>query len=249
MPGVFFQRRHSLQNVDGSSTRRAAVEDLQKNLASFKLRSANRDMDVARNLLQQNIHLISLQDQEVIGLLYDDLEDIEERREKTKSLLDRWVLTRHFKRVSKTTSMVIKSASDRAIDRHIRNKLREATSSRAPLPDIPESTTVQHISPDPPAGYSFIDPHQASTQTDTVVGNVDSVDMTALQSTTTGEPAVLVRVRRQDEPPQHFVAAFFPDHPPGHGIADDVETTSFSSPLHPQFQLSTSDVFGSDEGA
>jgi hypothetical protein len=72
MPGVFFQRRHSLQNVDGSSTRRAVVEDLQKNLASFKLRSANRDMDVARNLLQQNIHLISLQDQEVIGLLYDE---------------------------------------------------------------------------------------------------------------------------------------------------------------------------------
>ena len=78
MPGVFFQRRHSLQNINGviklptSSTGRAAVDDLQKNLASFKLRSANRDMDAARDLLRQNIHLISLQDQEVIGLLYDE---------------------------------------------------------------------------------------------------------------------------------------------------------------------------------
>ena len=78
MPGVFFPRRHSIQNVDGviqspsSSTRRAVVNDLQKNLVSFKLRSADRNMDVARNLLQQNIHLISLQDQEVIGLLYDE---------------------------------------------------------------------------------------------------------------------------------------------------------------------------------
>jgi hypothetical protein len=68
MPGVFFQRRHSLS----PSTRRAVVDDLQKNLTSFKLRSANRDMDEARSLLQQNIHLISLQDQEVIGLLYDE---------------------------------------------------------------------------------------------------------------------------------------------------------------------------------
>jgi len=184
----------------------------------------------------------------VIGILYDDLEDIEERMEKTKSRLERWVLTMHFKRVSKTTSMVIKSASDRAIDRHIRIKLREATSLRAPLADIPESTAVQPISPDPPAGYSFVDPHQASTLTNAVVGNVDSVDMTALQSTTTGEPAVLLRVRRQDELPQHFVAAFFPDPPPGHGIAENVETTSFTS-LYSQFQLSTSDVFGSDESA
>lgn len=48
------------------------LNDLQKNLVSFKLRSADRDMDVARNLLQQNIHLISVQDQEVIGLLYDE---------------------------------------------------------------------------------------------------------------------------------------------------------------------------------
>lgn len=244
MPGVFFQRRHSLS----PSTRRAVVDDLQKNLTSFKLRSANRDMDEARSLLQQNIHLISLQDQEVIGLLYDDLEDIEERMEKTKSRLDRWALTRHFKRVSKTTSMVIKSASDRAIDRHIRNKLREATSSRAPLADIPELATVQHISPDPPVGHSFVDPHLASTLTDAVVGNMDTVDMTALQSTTTGEPAVLLSVRRQDELPQHFVA-FFPDPPPGHGIGDDVGTTPFTSPLHPQFQLSTSDIFGSDESA
>ena len=78
MPGVSFQARYSIQNVDGvagsrsSTTRMAVLNDLQKNLVSFKLRSADRDMDVARNLLQQNIHLISVQDQEVIGLLYDE---------------------------------------------------------------------------------------------------------------------------------------------------------------------------------
>lgn len=78
MPGVSFQRRYSIQNVDGvagsrsSTTRMVVLNDLQKNLVSFKLRSADRDMDVARNLLQQNIHLISVQDQEVIGLLYDE---------------------------------------------------------------------------------------------------------------------------------------------------------------------------------
>lgn len=78
MPGVSFQTRYSIQNVDGvagsrsSTTRMAVLNDLQKNLVSFKLRSADRDMDVARNLLQQNIHLISVQDQEVIGLLYDE---------------------------------------------------------------------------------------------------------------------------------------------------------------------------------
>ena len=78
MPGVSFQRRYSIQNVDGvagsrsSTTRMVVLNDLQKNLVSFKLRSADRSMDVARNLLQQNIHLISVQDQEVIGLLYDE---------------------------------------------------------------------------------------------------------------------------------------------------------------------------------
>jgi len=50
----------------------AAVNDLQKSLVNFKLRSADRDLDVARNLLQQNIHLIEFEDQEVIGLLYDE---------------------------------------------------------------------------------------------------------------------------------------------------------------------------------
>ena len=79
MPGVFFQKRHSQQMADGvvdlpgSSTRTAVVNDVQKTLISFKLRSTDRDMDVARSLLQQNIHLISLKDQEVIGLLYDEL--------------------------------------------------------------------------------------------------------------------------------------------------------------------------------
>ena len=76
MPGVFFQRGHSEQNPDGvielrsSSTARMAA--VNENLVSFKLRSADPDMDVARTLLQQNIHLISLEDQEVIGLLYDE---------------------------------------------------------------------------------------------------------------------------------------------------------------------------------
>lgn len=247
MPDEFFQRRHSLQV--NSSTRTAVVNDLQKHLTSFKLRSADRDMDVARNLLQQNIHLISLEDQEVIGLLYDDLEDIEERLEKTKSRLKRWVLTMHFKRVSKTTSMVIKSASDRAIDRDIRIKLREATSSRAPLADIPESTPTQPIISDPQADQSFTFPRPASTPTDAVVSNVDSMDITALQSTTTGEQAVLVRLRRQDELPQHFVAAFLPDPPPGHRIVGEAESAPSVYSLHPQFQLSTSDIFGSDESA
>ena len=60
-------------DLPGSSTRTAVVNDVQKTLISFKLRSTDRDMDVARSLLQQNIHLISLKDQEVIGLLYDEL--------------------------------------------------------------------------------------------------------------------------------------------------------------------------------
>ena len=75
MPGVFFQKRHSQQMADGvvelpgSSTRSAVINNVQKALAGFKLRSTDRDMDVARGQLQQNIHLISLKDQEVIGLL------------------------------------------------------------------------------------------------------------------------------------------------------------------------------------
>ena len=97
--------------------------------------------------------------------------------------------------------ILIQSASDRAIDRHIRNKLREAASSRgfpisplfswkysptpAPLADIAESTTVQPIS-DPGASHSFAEPRLASTLTDAFVSNVDRVDVTALQSTTTG---------------------------------------------------------------
>ncbi|KAH9017278.1 hypothetical protein EDB84DRAFT_1522197, partial [Lactarius hengduanensis] len=177
MPGVFFQRHHSQQNALGGiespslSTRMAAVNDLQKSLVNFKLRSADCDMDVARNLLQQHIHLIEIEDQEVIGLLYDDLEDIESRLEKTKSRLKRWVLNMHFKRVSKTTYMVIKDASDRAIDRQIRNKLREASSSRglptSPPPPAPpahraEQTTVQPISPDPHAILPFADSRPSS---------------------------------------------------------------------------------------
>jgi len=207
-------------------------------------------MDVARGLLQQNIHLISLKDQEVIGLLYDDLEDIEERLEKSKSRLERWVLTMHFKRVSKTTYMVIKSASDRAIDRHIRNKLREATSSRVPLAHIAESTTVQPVSPNPHTGHTFADQCPASTLADAAVGNVDSVDMTALHSETTGEPAVLLRLRRQDEPwDEHFIATFLPDPPTGHRIAGEAETASITSSRHPQFEFASSDIFGphSDE--
>ena len=146
----------------------------------------------------------------------------------------------------------MQSASDRAIDRHIRNKLREATNSRgfitsllfnitslpipAPLPDIAESTTVstQYMSSDPHASYSFADRRLAPTLTDAVVSNADSVEMTALQSATTGgrsrslftvspmltcnlDPAVLLRLHRQDELPQHFVAALLPDPPPGVG--------------------------------
>ena len=74
----------------------------------------------------------------------NSLEDIEERLVKSKSRLERWILTMHFERVSKTAYMVIKvsplrsnvnivwlilmqSVSDRAIDQHIRSKLREAT--------------------------------------------------------------------------------------------------------------------------
>ena len=77
----------------------------------------------------------------------NSLEDIEERLVKSKSRLERWILTMHFKRVSKTTYMVIKvsplrsnvkivwliltqSVSDRVIDQHIRSKLREATGLR-----------------------------------------------------------------------------------------------------------------------
>ncbi|KAI9444378.1 hypothetical protein BJY52DRAFT_1316627 [Lactarius psammicola] len=232
----------------------AAVKDLQKSLVNFKLQSADRDLDVARNLLQQNIHLIELEDQEVIGLLYEDLEDIKSRLEKVTFRPKRWILNMHFKRVSKTTFMVIKDASDRAIDREIRNKLREATSSRgfptspptsAPLANIAEQITVQPISPDSHTGHPSADLHPASTLTDAVGSNVDSMDMTALQSQTTGEPAVLLRLRRQDELPLHFVAAFSPDPPPDHGIAGEAETVSNSSFLHPQSEFTTSDLFGS----
>jgi hypothetical protein len=155
----------------------------------------------------------------------------------------------HAVSVKSVWLILIQSASDRAIDRHIRNKLREATISRgfitsplfsitgspipAPLPDIAESTTVstRPMSSDPHTSYSFADRCLSPTLTD-AVSNVDSVEMTALQSTTTGgqsrslstvspmltcnlDPAVLLRLRRQDELPQHFVAAFLPDPPPG----------------------------------
>ncbi|KAH8988758.1 hypothetical protein EDB86DRAFT_3104676 [Lactarius hatsudake] len=260
MPGVFFQSHHSQQNALGGiespslSTRMAAVNDLQKSLVNFKLRSADCDLDVARNLLQQHIHLIEVEDQEVIGLLYDDLEDIESRLEKTKSRLKRWVLNMHFKRVSKTTYMVIKDASDRAIDRQIRNKLREASSSRglptSPPPPAPsahraEQTTVQPISPDPHAILPFADSRPSSTLTDAAVSNVDSVDMTALQSQTTGEPAVLLRLRRQGDPPLHYVAALSPNPRPDHGIAEEAEMASIASSHHPQFGFSASEILGS----
>ncbi|KAH8989696.1 hypothetical protein EDB92DRAFT_1867131 [Lactarius akahatsu] len=247
MPGVFFQRHHSQQNALGGiespslSTRMAAVNDLQKSLVNFKLRSADCDLDVARNLLQQHIHLIEVEDQEVIGLLYDDLEDIESRLEKTKSRLKRWVLNMHFKRVSKTTYMVIKDASDRAIDRQIRNKLREASSSRG-LPTSTEQTSVQPTSPDPHAILPIADSRPSSTLTDAAVS---SVDMTALQSQTTGEPAVLLRLRRQGDPPLHYVAALSPNPRPEHGIVEEAEMASIASSRHPQFEFSASDILDS----
>ncbi|KAH9055350.1 hypothetical protein EDB87DRAFT_1579960 [Lactarius vividus] len=264
MPGAFFQRHHSQQNALGGiespslSTRMAAVNDLQKSLVNFKLRSADRDLDVARNLLQQHIHLIEVEDQEVIGLLYDDgtnsLEDIESRLEKTKSRLKRWVLNMHFKRVSKTTYMVIKGASDRAIDRQIRTKIREASSAQrlptsppppAPPADSAEQTTVQPISPDPRAIPPFADSRPSSTLTDVAVSNLDGVDMTALQSQTTGEPAVLLRLRRQGDPPLHYIAAFSPDPQPDHRIAGEAEMASIASSRHPQFEFTASNILGS----
>ncbi len=78
MPSISFERRHLPQNAGGGiespsfSNRMAAVSDLQKCLVSVKLRNTDRDMDVARHMLQQNIHLISVKDQEIIGLLYDE---------------------------------------------------------------------------------------------------------------------------------------------------------------------------------
>ncbi|KAI0294562.1 hypothetical protein BC826DRAFT_1104619 [Russula brevipes] len=183
-------------------------------------------MDQSRILLQRHLRLINLDARQTIRESYQEVLSVREKLNNNRgSRLERLLQARDYRRLSKQTYKVVKSASDRAIDDRLMDQIiAEATRLPGGGPrNSPDTTSVTSTSRNP-----FTDSHAISTLTDVGVNDLDVVEMSTYQSEDTGgrfidffhninelaqadygsEGAVVMDIHGRDAPSKHIVATF-----------------------------------------
>jgi len=217
-----FHASDGIFTVPDTSARSVLINRLRDNLITVKIRDADSLNDQSRDLLQQYIDLMQLDEQEAIQGQMNDIDRLEKRLEDTRSPFRKFLLVRQYKRVSRETYLIVKKASNRLRNDQIKERLRAATDPQGwptfPQEPAPRSNGGSFTAPvfpvaTPPGGppinhfgNAFTSPHVASALDAATCSDLERVEMTKFQSMTTGDPAVLLGLHGRDVGVQHFFA-------------------------------------------
>ncbi|KAI9452336.1 hypothetical protein F5148DRAFT_1289649 [Russula earlei] len=189
---------------------RSLIDDIRK---TFSPRRQTREgdffMDRSRNLLQVHLNMIENDAKIVIRRSYKEVLKIKASLEGDNgSPLQKLLQARKYRRLSKSTYMIVKIESGRAVDNLLMNQLVDATSALAEtggfiLQDDPQlQCYLASIQTNP-----FGDLHAISTLSDVNVNDLNEVEMTTFENEATGG-AVVLNLHTRDAAPQHIVTTF-----------------------------------------
>ncbi|KAF8471470.1 hypothetical protein DFH94DRAFT_769741 [Russula ochroleuca] len=171
---------------------RNIIDGLRRRLTvSSQMKEGDYFMDQSRILLRRHLQLIEVREQVLIRQNIDVVRNIKNGLVNfTGSRLEKFREARKYRRLSKMTYRIVKTASERGIDGHLMGQIAEAVQ--------------QHGGDGSGSGPDTV----LSTLTDVAVGDLDRVEMSTYQDGDTGEAAVVLDVIAQDESVQHIVATF-----------------------------------------
>ncbi|KAH9960992.1 hypothetical protein BGW80DRAFT_1360633 [Lactifluus volemus] len=166
------------------------VESIRKQLPRRKVQRGDEYADGARNLLRTNLELMEPADQAKIKTL---LQLVVTDKQKVEygdgSRFQRILQARAYKCSSKELYIVVKSASDRAVNETLLTQMRRALGE------------TEFNSENP-----FADPSRAPSLTASSVYSLHSVELETYEDESTGDVAVGLTMRREDETTEEVLA-------------------------------------------
>ncbi|KAN0105402.1 hypothetical protein V8E52_011069 [Russula decolorans] len=175
------------------------VESTRKQFPRQKTQRGDFYVDLTYHILDANLSLIKPRDKRTIQIM---IEKVMEKREISEmegdTRLERFLKAKQFKELSKALYVVTK-ASDRGKGESLLAQIKQATGATG-------QTTPELNNRDP-----FSDPPSVQLFTDSPTDTLERVEVTTLQSGTTGDAAVHLTLHGQGVPTQDVVATFSPE--------------------------------------
>jgi len=188
---------------------RGLVAGIKDSFTGGRIRRGDFAMSRSRNLLQQHLRQLPLDDQNFIRLKYDEAREAKAKLEREKiSPLQKFVLAMQYEKVAEYTFKVIERASHRTIDDGLMAQISAAADEGAG-PSAPSAGPS--AGPTTTPRNPFTDSHAISTLTDVNVHNLDHVKMEAYRSKDTGEAAVIFDIHNRDASTQQVLATISPE--------------------------------------
>jgi len=210
-----------IYEVPDDAASQVVADSISKSLLSSQIRAADKYNDKSFNILQQCIHLLPVREQRRIEGRLNAIGALEDKLESNNSWFRKILLIMEYQHVSKKTYYIVKRASNRLINNQLRDRIRESTHPQArddqqlqspappppPIPTLTEplSSTSNPVHPFRARGESALD--SASFH------DVERVDLTTLQSSKTGDLAVLLELHTREQRTREYVATLEPTPP------------------------------------
>jgi len=171
------------------------VDSVRKQFPGQKTQRGDFYVDLTYHILDSDLSLIDPCDQRTIQVL---MENVRKKRNELDlggdTLLERFLKAKKFKELSKNLYVVTKRASGRGKGESLLAQIKQATGA------------TELNNPDP-----FSDPPSAQLFTDSSTDSLESVEVTTLQSSATGDAAIYLTLHGQGGPTQDVVATFSPE--------------------------------------
>jgi len=199
--------------VPDDAASQVVADSINKSLLSSQIRAADSYNDKSRNILQQCVHLLPLREQIQIESRLNTISALEDKLENNNSWIRKFFLIMEYQRVSKKTYYIVKRASNRLINNQIKDRIR--------VPTYPQAHDDQQPAAAPPAPIptaavplsSTSNPFRSrggSALDNASFHDVERVDLTTLQSSETGDSAVLLEFHTRQQRTREYVATLQP---------------------------------------
>lgn len=245
-PDIAPQVINSFYEVSSVFLGKGLVASFKSSLTSGRIQHGDFVMSRSRNLLQQYLRVLPLEEQKFIRRKFDEAKVAKEKVERDNiTLLQKFIFAMDYEKIAEYTFKVIERASNRAIDDGLMAQISSAIGEEAgpqppptgPLPTGPHppptGPLLPSVRPQPPTvGPSTLyrNPFTSlSTSTDVNVHDLELVKMEAYRSRVTGEAAVVLDLHRRDASRQQVFTTFSPQALLGNVSHDLGDMASLSS--------------------
>jgi len=209
------------------------VDVLRNSSTGGKIRTGDYFLNRARPLIQQYYTVLPNEDQDLIHDRFQKVMGVKKSVD-SASGFRKFFKAKEYEEVARYLFIIVETASRRVTDQNLMAQISEAIAGRDTQPPA-FGTSSTHSDP-------FSDSHETSSLYDVDVGNLDQVEMSVFESSTTGEAAVVLGLHRRDGTTQEVASTFPLAGVPGGRRNEGVETATLSS-------LCTNGAFGPPEAS